>query len=449
MANVIDQLMIGIGFDVDEQSAQKVDSAMDSMTDKAMKLGAVLTAGFGAKALTLDFADANDELGKFARVNDLSAQKVKSLEEAIIGEGGSVQSLRSDLLSLNDARRAYQMQGDVSRLGAAAMIGFDVSDVLEASNATDAYIALANKFASATPDQRNQLAQIFGLDESSVRFLSKGVDAVEAELARQEKIRPVLAGATEESERFNGQMQDLFNNIGHVADKISIKLLPAISDAMESVNAWFDENKDLLDLEIDKYLGIVADNFELIAAGAALFVGAGAVKTLTSLAGLLPGLSSSMSTFGRVASTTFGVFAAYEASKFGADWADKKLREVIDGYDKADEEFTKWVYNTTGLDLSRGNVFEGKDRELPSKAKPMQGNVPGNENYFVGQPVQSSNPYVMRAQQAQAEQTNITIPSVVIQVSGAGDPVEVANEVQRAINDQVKVAKSVKGNNVK
>ena len=449
MANVIDQLMIGIGFDVDEQSAQKVDSVMDGMTDKALKLGTVLTAGFGAKALTLDFADVNDELGKFARVNDLSAQKVNALQEAIIGEGGSVQSLRSDLLSLNDARRSYQMEGDVSKLGAAALIGFDVSDVLEARNATDAYIALANKFASATPDQRNQLAAIFGLDESSVRFLSKGVDGVEKELARQEKIRPVLAGATEESERFNGQMQDLFNNIGHVADKISIRLLPAITDAITSVNSWFDENKDLIDLELDGYLDAIADNFELVAAGAALFVGTGAVKTLTSLAGLLPGLSSSMATFGRVASTTFGVFAAYEASKFGADWADKKLRELIDGYDKADEEFTKWVYNTTGLDLSRGNVYEGKDRQLPTKAKPMQESVPGNENYFVGQPVQSSNPYVMRAKEAQAEQTVITIPSVVIQVSGTADPVQVANEVQNALNDQVKMAKSVKGNNVK
>ncbi len=62
MAKTISNLLVGIGFDLDKKSTDKVSSGIDSVKSKALKLGGVVAGAFGIKALTSDFANAKDDL---------------------------------------------------------------------------------------------------------------------------------------------------------------------------------------------------------------------------------------------------------------------------------------------------------------------------------------------------------------------------------------------------
>ena len=77
MPKTISNLLVGIGFDLDKDSTKKVSSGIDNVKSKALQLGGIVAGAFGIKALTSDFADAKDDLGKFADVMGVSANNGK------------------------------------------------------------------------------------------------------------------------------------------------------------------------------------------------------------------------------------------------------------------------------------------------------------------------------------------------------------------------------------
>lgn len=242
MANTITNFLVGIGFDYDEKGAKQIGSGIDSIKSKALQLGAVVSGAFGIKALTSDFAQSTDTLGKFADVFGVGAGDVKAFGNALEQEGGTLESFMSQLEGI-ERLRAGLLVGDAGFIAQAGRAGIDTNQIESATTATEAYLALADQFAAMNQQQRINAAASLGLDDASIRLLSRGRDEVEQVVDKFRDIRPVTDDMTQSAAEFNRQWLETKQNIGGVADAISNELLPVINDVTREINSWFDENR--------------------------------------------------------------------------------------------------------------------------------------------------------------------------------------------------------------
>ncbi len=242
MANTISNFLVGIGFDFDESGAKKVDSSIDHIKSTALQAGAAVAGAFGIKALTADFAHSYDTLGKFSEVFGLIPDDVAAMGRALQSEGGSLGSFMSQIEGI-EKMRAGLLTGDADWIARAGIAGIDPSVITSAENATEAYANLAGQFQRMTTQQRMNAADALGLDEASIRLLSKGRGEFDSLVEKMRNIRPVTEEMTEEAAEFNDQWLMMSERIGHSADVASTKLLPAVNNVLDGMGDWYDENE--------------------------------------------------------------------------------------------------------------------------------------------------------------------------------------------------------------
>lgn len=240
MAEVIDSFLVGVGYDYDNKGEKEIDSGIGSLKSKALQLATVVAGGFGIKNLTRDFAAAKDELGKFSNVFGVTANDVAAMGRALEHEGGSLETFMTQLSSL-EKMRAGLLIGDVGFFESLSKAKIDPNIILQAENATDAYIALADVFEKLSGQERLNAAEALGFDKSAIRLLSNGSEQLEKIIQKEKEMRPITDEMTDSAAKFNDAWQDIGTNIGGVADKISNILLPATTDALDKINKKFDD----------------------------------------------------------------------------------------------------------------------------------------------------------------------------------------------------------------
>lgn len=242
MSNVISSFLVGIGFSYDRESARQIESGIDSIKSKALQLGSVVAGAFGLRELTSGFANSADKLGKFSQVYSVVANDVQAFGNALATEGGSLEGFMSQLESIERARARIRV-GDVGFFAPAGKAGIDPNAIANASSATEAYLGLADAFSRMNGQERINAAEALGLDEASIRLLSKGRSEVEATVGKYKGIRPLDGTMTSEAAEFNRQWVEAKANVGGFADAISKELLPVINDITRSVNSWFNDER--------------------------------------------------------------------------------------------------------------------------------------------------------------------------------------------------------------
>jgi len=242
MAQVLTSFLVGLGFDYDRKGAKEIDAGIQSIKASALQLGAVVGGAFGMKALTSDFAASTNTLTDFARVMGTGAEEVLALGNALRTEGGTLESFMSQIAGI-ERLRAGLLVGDAGFIAQAGRAGIDTGPLIAATNATEAYISLADQFARMTTQQRLNAAAALGLDEASIRLLSQGSTQVNALVAKFRDIRPLTGEMSQAARDFRDEWVELESNIGGVANAISEKILPVINDITRDVNSWFGDDR--------------------------------------------------------------------------------------------------------------------------------------------------------------------------------------------------------------
>lgn len=330
--NVIKQLLVGIGTTYDNRGERQFEQGIGNVERKALQLGGVLAGAFGAKALTVDFANSRDELGRFADLLGVTADDVNAVGNAFEQQGGSLASYMSQLEGIERLRAGLRV-GNAEFVSIAGRAQIDTSQIIEASDATEAFLSLADEFASFNEQQRLNAAEALGLDATSIRLLSMGPDELRKLVERQRELRPVTESMTSTAREFNEQMYDLSTNIGGVSDQISDRLLPEVNKITQSINAWFTENNQIIDQNLDEVLDPIADNFSTIATASGLFVASGILGTFSRLATLVPIVGTGMASVAASASAIAGIGAAgaigYGVGSVLEPFIDEDIKEDI------------------------------------------------------------------------------------------------------------------------
>lgn len=310
MANVLSNFLVGIGMDTAnfDKGARSVESGIGTISKSALQLGAVAAGAFGARQLTVGFAQTTDKLGKFSQVFGVIPNEVAAIGRALEHEGGSLESFMSQLAGIEQLRASTPQQ--IGALFATAgVVGVDPRVILDADNATEAYLALSDVIENLTGKQRLQAAKVFGLDEASIRLLSNYRQDIDKLVDRERTLRTVTKEMTDESARFKDATQDLQTNIGAQADVISMRLLPAISSGVEGMNSFLEANRSLISVGIDKTFDAMGDSVLELSIAAVALVNSGLFAGIAGMAKSVPLIGAGLST---------AVIAASKLSAIGA-----------------------------------------------------------------------------------------------------------------------------------
>lgn len=360
MSSVLTSFLVGIGWDTSgfDQGTKHIESSMGSVKSSVLQTAAsigTLTALTGAG---LKFAKSTSEIDNFTRSIGVGRSDLLAFGGALQGMGGDADSAIGILTSL-EQKRASILTGETGWIAPAARAGIDTNSILQATDSLDAVLRLSDQFQQLSAQQRLNAADALGFDPATVAFLSQGRDVVEATLNQYRDARPPVDGLTEASRDLTQEWSRLEALAGGIGDKVQSKLIPAITDATGKVNEFLRANKQAIDAGIDKYG--TPENIEAASVAAA---GAG-VSTAGAVAGSLLqrfGLTGTGSLVAGGARLVGGAGIAYGVADIASRFADEQLQQ-IPGYQELDAAFTRKAYDVTGLDLSRGNVYEGTARE--------------------------------------------------------------------------------------
>lgn len=360
MSSVLTSFLVGIGWDTSgfDQGTKHIESSMGSVKSSMLQTAAsigTLTALTGAG---LKFAKSTSEIDNFTRSIGVGRSDLLAFGGALQGMGGDADSAIGILTSL-EQKRASILTGETGWIAPAARAGIDTNSILQATDSLDAVLRLSDQFQQLSAQQRLNAADALGFDPATVAFLSQGRDVVEATLNQYRDARPLVDGLTEASRDLTQEWSRLEALAGGIGDKVQSKLIPAITQATTVVTEFLNANKQAIDAGIDKYG--TPENIEAASVAAA---GAG-VSTAGAVAGSLLqrfGLTGTGSLVAGGARLVGGAGIAYGVADIASRFADEQLQQ-IPGYQELDAAFTRKAYDVTGLDLSRGNVYEGVSRE--------------------------------------------------------------------------------------
>lgn len=253
MSNVISSFLVGIGFDFDKKSAQQIESGIDSIKSKALQLGSVVAGAFGLSKLTSGYVSEIDKLGKFGQVYSVAAEDVRSLGYALGESGGSLADAMSQLEKL-ERFRAVLLTGDASIFASFGIAKGDANDIINAKDALEAYRLVAAQFERASPQERINMTDALGFDQSGLLLLSKGTGEVDRLLEKYRTIAPITKKMTDDAAEFTRQWIEAQANVQGLADKISGPLLKSINEVTSGINEWFGKNRQGVWADIDRLI---------------------------------------------------------------------------------------------------------------------------------------------------------------------------------------------------
>ena len=293
--NVISSLLVGIGFQVDEKSADNVESSIDSIQSKALQLGSLVAGAFGANALTFGFASAYDELGKFGQRFNVAAEDVITFDRALQHAGGTAGEFYGSVARLTQLQ-SLSAQGKAGVLSGLAPEGISdqVARVINASDALEGFLSAADAMEGLDLKRQERFIQALGFTDAEVGLLRSGRDGILAAVDAERKLRPVTDEMTDSAARFNDEYQDIQTNVGGFSDRIATPLVKGIADVVGETNKWIATNRELIN-QFASFSGeLIGDNIKLISVALGSFAAAGVIAGLKSVATLVAGISASL-----------------------------------------------------------------------------------------------------------------------------------------------------------
>lgn len=288
---VLESFLIALGLKVDEKSFQQGQNAFAGLTNSALKLGAVLASKLAIDKVVGDFKSAGTELNNFNRLTGLSTQSVQALGQALSAQGGNAQDAFAALQKVQDLI-ASPITGNVGWFGDVAKLGLDPNAIIGAQDTADALANIAESFEKMTPLNQRLAGQALGFDESTIRLLMTGREAVEKQLESRGKLGIMTQKQIEDAARLTKATSELNLVFTDIGNTIAGELVPAFADLAEDFTEFYRSNKELADSGLEAFFGTLAKNIELVSAALILMGGASALKGLAALRALAFGAAA-------------------------------------------------------------------------------------------------------------------------------------------------------------
>ncbi|WMN54833.1 hypothetical protein NI390_10900 [Vibrio fluvialis] len=363
MGQTLSSFLIGIGIDNQTgKGAKEVQSSLDSIRRTALQSSlavAGMTGGLGLMAGNT--AKGIRTFSQFAEQIGASTELIAAQSEAWQRAGGSAGGYLS-LLERLTKMRAGVLKGDTEWIGEAAKVGFSPDQMM--NNTADKLLPmLIGRMNNMSPEQRVNAVDMLGAEPILSNIAADGRGTFEEQTQKQLERFQITKQMEAESERLLTNWSDTLSEMEAITDRASMAITPKLNEILGGFNDFFESNRPEIHGGVDAVFGTLADNLDLVLAGVVGIKTAGIgamVERFTALGGAANGVGRLAKNLGQI-----GVAATVAAG--GARLIDGQLQS-FDWYNQADEWFTKKVFELTGIDMSRGGVYENQ----PTVIEPAQ-----------------------------------------------------------------------------
>lgn len=360
MPTTLNNFLIGIGLDFNTDDVKQVNSGLDSVKRTALQATAAVAGAFGAKAITADTANRVRQYTLLAETISSTADSVYALDRAYQRGGGGAGEIVGQLEHIKTLQAELQV-GKAGWIPEATMAGIDTSAIIGEKDPTKVYRNLVGQLEKMSTNSRLNAIKALGLDPTVINLAIDGLREFDKQIKKALERRQITSELQDASEEFQTNWFDMWDNIGGITDRAGGKIIPKVNEITGSFNDFFDANRDAINSGMDTFWGEVADNLGLVAIAAVSLSTSGVAATLGAISKSIPIIGGSAAALASVAKSMGYIGAAYAASSYVAGKIDEQGQKS-GTYNKADEALTKWIYDVTGYDASRGGVYEGQDR---------------------------------------------------------------------------------------
>lgn len=254
---VIENLITKLSFEFDDDKLNKFDDFLKNATKGLVAVVAGATAAATAIfVFTKKIAEANDELGKFARRTGIDIKALQELGYVAELNGGSIDSMNSSLENLS------RIASEASRgVGAGVevfgMLGVSVTnangkvknaDVL-LNNVSDAIARLG------TQAERLEFAQKLGIGSDLLLTIQQGSEAIKKQREEAKALGfSIDQNAAKAAADFNDELLKLNKVILGIANAIGTKLMKQITPMIKLFIEWFKINKEIIKQNLIAFL---------------------------------------------------------------------------------------------------------------------------------------------------------------------------------------------------
>ncbi|EOX3422551.1 hypothetical protein ACPFUJ_001834 [Vibrio cholerae] len=367
MAQTLSNFLIGIGIDNQTtKGAREVQSSLDSIRRTALQSSlavAGMTGGLGLMAGNT--AKGIRTFSQFAEQIGGSTELIAAQASAWERAGGSASGYLS-LMERLAKMRAGVLKGDVGWIEEAGKVGLNYGDML--NTAPDELLPkIIERMASMNQKQRVNAQNMLGAEAILINIAADGRGAFDDQTQKQLERLTITKAMTDQSEQLVTNWSDAKSELSAIADIASLSLMPTMNELLETTLEWVSANREGLHGGVASSMETLAENIGAVAGGlVALNVASlgATVEKFTKLGGTANGIGNLAKNLGLV-----GVAAA--GASVGASVIDDKLQS-FDWYREADEWFTRKAFELTGIDMSRGGVYENQPTVItPDMTAPL------------------------------------------------------------------------------
>lgn len=444
MANLLDELLVGLGYDYDDKEVKKFSEDLEKTTKRATLFVKAIAAGISSlTGFVIASTRASDEQGKLADEIGDTVDNISALQFAQQRAGGSAEGMATSLQTLS-IRAAEAARGVGSGIEAFGILGIEVQDAAgKLKPASAILLEVSKRFQTLDKAQQLELADKLGLRDS-IRLLQQGPAAIKA-LTDEAR---ALGVTTEEdaaiSEEFQDALVDIWTIIKQVSRVISRELAPIMLKISDVFIEWWKTNRDIIELKAEEYIKKVSDSLKILTVAAGAFIAVGLVSNVISLIGLLNKMTLSTLAFNAAALLIPALISAAiiaigllaEDAKVFFEGGDSFIGDMLKKYPQWTTQLnTVAAVFATLWDLT-SMIFEGWKKIFDifnnltfDNFKSFLGNLPG----FLGDIGAKGDLAVRGAVSDVAGGVSGAISNFIdkleISIPGAGDPESVANAV--------------------
>lgn len=258
MSNVIDSLLVALGFQIDDSELKEFKSDVaDARENLMLVVGAAAAAAAGIATFVASVAGSLDDLGDFADVEQVAVDALQELGYAAQLNGSSMQAVKNTVSDVN--RTIGEAILGIGR-GAATFekLGMSAKNADGSIKSVDELLAeVSEKMQGLSRQEAIAMAEKLGIDRSLVPLLMKGRE--ELEKFREEA--RAFGVATEEDVAKASTFQDSLDRtqflLGAISKSIAIGLMPRVNEVLDGFREWILTNKDIIKSSIAGTLQVI------------------------------------------------------------------------------------------------------------------------------------------------------------------------------------------------
>lgn len=288
---VIDELLIGLGFEYDAGGLDQFKSDVNATTDIVKDLAKVAIAAAAAiTALTIASTAASDEQGKLAFEIGESVETIDALQFALTRSGGSADGMSSSLQQLA-IRASEAARGTGSGVEAFGLLGVQATDVHgKLKPVGQLMLEVSGAMQGLSKIRQIELADKLGIRES-IRLLQHGPRAIRELTDEARALGVTTAEDAAISADFQDSLTDLWRIVKQISRTLSRQFAPVMNELLDLTTEWWKVNKDVIEQNIPKWIDQATMAIKLFTLAMGAFLAVRIVGHISTLIGLMRSLS--------------------------------------------------------------------------------------------------------------------------------------------------------------